>query len=124
MAIQTIVTCDVHDDGITEGSPVLIGALGENYEVDLCDAHRDELLATLEPYLAGARTAQAQRTRRGSGASAGSSPRRRARTDTSAIRAWAREQGYELSDRGRVPTNIMAEYEQASASNGRRRRKK
>lgn len=31
----------------------------------------------------------------------------------SAVRAWAREQGYEINDRGRIPREIVAAYEQA-----------
>jgi hypothetical protein len=35
--------------------------------------------------------------------------------DTAKIRAWAKEQGYDVNDRGRVPGNIREAYEKAHA---------
>ena len=34
--------------------------------------------------------------------------------DTAKIRAWAKENGYEVNDRGRVPANIREAYEKAN----------
>jgi hypothetical protein len=30
-----------------------------------------------------------------------------------AVRAWAREHGYDIKDRGRVPADLVAKYEEA-----------
>jgi hypothetical protein len=40
----------------------------------------------------------------------------RDRVDNAEIRAWARENGYTVSDRGRVPANIVAAYREAQGS--------
>ena len=124
MAIQTIVTCDVHGDGITEGEPTVVGFNGSQYEVDLCEDHREELLAFLEPFLAVARSGdQRQATRSTRRTSTGS--KRGAKRSNSDVREWARAQGYEVSDRGRIPAGIIAEFEQAhagTAKNGRKSR--
>ncbi len=34
--------------------------------------------------------------------------------DTAQIRAWAKENGYEVNDRGRVPASIREAYEKAN----------
>lgn len=73
------------------------------YEIDLTDAHRDELLRALAPYIDAA-----HRVRRGR-RSASSTPRPRAE-DQAAVRAWARENGHEVSDRGRIPTKVVEAY--------------
>jgi hypothetical protein len=55
-------------------------------------------------------------------------PRRRApragrtardRVDNAEIRSWARENGYTVSDRGRVPATIVAAYREAQGSRGK-----
>lgn len=51
-------------------------------------------------------------------APAGAAPRRAPRggaasQDTAKIRAWAKEEGYEVNDRGRVPAQIREAYEKA-----------
>jgi hypothetical protein len=42
----------------------------------------------------------------------------RDRLDTAEIRSWARENGYTVSNRGRVPATIVAAYREAQASRG------
>jgi hypothetical protein len=122
MAIQTIVTCDVHGDGVTGGQPVIVGFDGAQYEVDLCQEHRDELVRFLEPYLAGARRGgQAVAPRASRRRPSGS--KRAARSSSADVREWARSQGYEVSDRGRVPAAIAAEFAQAHGGTKRNGRK-
>jgi hypothetical protein len=122
MAIQTIVTCDVHGDGVTGGEPVTVGFDGAQYEVDLCQQHRDELTRFLAPYLAAARRSDQGAVPRASRRRASGS-KRGARSGTAEVREWARSQGYELSDRGRVPAAIAAEFAQAHGGTKRNGRK-
>jgi uncharacterized coiled-coil protein SlyX len=42
--------------------------------------------------------------------------RRASAVDTVAVRAWARENGYEIKDRGRVPADIVAKYQAATGA--------
>ncbi len=37
----------------------------------------------------------------------------RGQVDTATVRAWARENGYETADRGRVPAAVLTAYQQA-----------
>ncbi|WP_016910274.1 histone-like nucleoid-structuring protein Lsr2 [Streptomyces xiaopingdaonensis] len=82
---------------------------GKSYEIDLTSANAEKLRGLLEPYVkSGRRTGG--RSARGKGrASGGSSP------DTAKIRAWAKEQGYDVNDRGRVPAGIREAYEKATS---------
>lgn len=60
---------------------------------------------------------------------AGSQQRRPAATSTStsnrqfsaAVRAWAKQQGVEISDRGRLPSLIVAQYRAATKGGSARR---
>lgn len=59
------------------------------------------------------------RSRRGSRTTASRSRRRGAAASTpdlAAVRAWARENGYTVSDRGRVPNSILAAYQESVGS--------
>jgi len=70
------------------------------YEIDLTDEHRDDLLRALQPYIEAGRRAGRRRT------SAASS----SGDDRATIRQWARENGYEVSDRGRISAAIVEAY--------------
>ncbi len=79
---------------------------GVNYEIDLNEKHAAELRSAMEKWVSHARRLPARRTRRtGTARAAGTS-------DAAKIREWARENGYEVSERGRVPAEIREAYEQ------------
>jgi hypothetical protein len=75
------------------------------YEVDPSDTHRDELLRLLAPYIDAGRRVRGGRRTVTSSAGAGE--------DRAAVRAWARENGHEISDRGRIPTSALEAYRSA-----------
>jgi hypothetical protein len=105
--IQTIFIDDI-DGGEAEGT-VLFGLDGAEYEIDLSSAHSEELRKSLDAYITHGRKVPgtARRATRGTG-------RRNASIiDTAKIREWAREQGVEIKDRGRVPGDIIAKYRAA-----------
>src|SRR5690242_3326519 len=100
MATQTIITCDVHGDGITPATTVSFGLDGASYEIDLCEPHAAELRGMLARYAELAREGDERGSgRRRSSRSSGGSDRPGRRTDLSEIREWARRKGYEVSDR-------------------------
>ncbi|WP_326598427.1 histone-like nucleoid-structuring protein Lsr2 [Streptomyces sp. NBC_01803] len=87
---------------------------GKTYEIDLNSDNADKLREALEPYVkagrrAGGARAARGRTRTPAAPAAGGA----AGQDTAKIRAWAKENGYEVNDRGRVPANIREAYEKA-----------
>jgi hypothetical protein len=88
-------------DGSEGASRVTFAYGGTGYEIDLGDTHRTELEHALARFIAAAR-----RTGRVT-ASTDRSPYARPvgqGRDLAAIRAWARDHGFEVSDHGRVPT--------------------
>jgi hypothetical protein len=96
---------------------------GVNYEIDLGDFNSERLREALGVYISAARRTGG-RQRRGTGvkalAAVVEAPVVKAapaadREQTKAIRAWAQNQGYEVSARGRIPANIIEEFEEAHA---------
>lgn len=110
MAQRVITTLEDDLDG-SEASETIVFALdGKTYEIDLNDSHAAELREKLAPYLGAARKTSGGRVavrRIGSAKPA---------ADSGAIRTWARENGYEVNDRGRVPAPIREAYEKATAA--------
>ncbi|RKN42938.1 histone-like nucleoid-structuring protein Lsr2 [Streptomyces hoynatensis] len=89
---------------------------GKTYEIDLNSENADKLRSALEPYVKAGRRAGGGRAARGRGGRAAApSGGTGGSQDTAKIRAWAKENGYEVNDRGRVPANIREAYEKAGA---------
>ena len=82
---------------------------GKEYSIDLSDDNAEAFRQTIAPYIeaghrvTGAKTKAARKT-------AGKT----SHSDTKAIREWAHENGYDVSDRGRIPANIMDAYAAAN----------
>ncbi|HET8926965.1 MAG TPA: Lsr2 family protein [Microbacterium sp.] len=90
------------------GDTVLFSLDGVAYEIDLTDEHAAQLREAVQPYIdAGRRVSGAAR----SGGAAGR--RRTGQRDYAPIRAWARENGYKVSERGRIPASVIEAYEAA-----------
>ncbi|GAA3835345.1 Lsr2 family protein [Streptomyces coacervatus] len=110
---QKVVTTYVDDLTGEESSEIATHSIlidGAGVEIDLTDENYEKLLEILNPYLHadGARRIRGAAKAKGtSKASAGG------REDSSAIRAWAKANGFEVSDRGRVPAAVREAYEKA-----------
>lgn len=78
---------------------------GVEVEVDLTTANADELRAALSRFVAAGRRGG---VRKGLSGRAGAK-----RDDLTKIRQWGRENGYEVSDRGRVAETVKAAYDKA-----------
>lgn len=95
---------------VGEGETVHFSLNGTAYEIDLNAAHVDELRQAFEPYISAGRRAGSS----SSGTRASSSRKRPARNpEVAAIRAWAKENGHALSERGRIPAPILDAYNAA-----------
>ncbi len=79
---------------------------GAEYEIDLSNKNATAFREQLTPFVEHARKAGGQRRRSARTASS--------RARSSGIRAWAREQGIAVSERGRIPADIVEQYEAAS----------
>jgi hypothetical protein len=77
---------------------------GRDYEIDLCSKHSDKFDEAISRY--------AQRARKSSGRPVRVKRRTAAHRQHSAnVRAWAKKTGIVVSDRGRIPADVVARYE-------------
>lgn len=96
---------------IGEGETVLFSLDGIAYEIDLTEQNAAALRDALAPYIGAARSVS---TRAASSGNGGGRPRRRTgQQDYTAIRAWAKENGHSVSERGRIPASVLEAYEAA-----------
>lgn len=112
--VVTLYTDDLTGEESTEIDTYTILVNGAGVEIDLTPESHDKLMEALSPFLHAegvrrVRDASAGRGRRSRGGAAPSGKDQ----DSAAIRAWAREQGYEINDRGRVSTTVREAYEKA-----------
>ncbi|MEU2665993.1 Lsr2 family protein [Micromonospora sp. NPDC007220] len=83
---------------------------GVQYEIDLSSANAEILRGAFAPYVA-----HGTKVSRGGVVVGGRAARGRAgatadREQNKAIRAWAKKAGKDISDRGRIPQEIVDEY--------------
>lgn len=99
-------------DGEQAVETVEFGIDGKNYEIDLSDENAARLRDVLALYVASARRTTAGTRRRAAGPSAGGGARRPAidREQNQAIREWARKRDLKISDRGRIPSEVLEAY--------------
>jgi len=96
-------------DGGEATETVTFGLDGTSYEIDLNDKNADNLRSALAPYVGHGRKVTSA-PRRGRKAAAGGADGPSARE----IREWARGNGYDVPDRGRVSADVRAAYEAAN----------
>jgi len=94
---------------VGEGETVHFSLDGSAYEIDLTSAHAADLRSALAPYVSSGR--RTQRGTTGRPAAAGKRPSRN--PETASIRSWAGENGYKLSERGRIPADVIEAYRAA-----------
>ncbi|MBC2932618.1 Lsr2 family protein [Nocardioides sp. zg-1228] len=97
-------------DGTEATETVSFGLDGTTYEIDLNDANAAALREALSGYVGHARKVAGggRRTRRSSGGSASSSS-----SNTKDVREWAKAQGMEVSERGRISADVQQAYDAA-----------
>ncbi len=113
MAQQTKVTMIDDLDGESEAvETVRFGLDDTSYEIDLSDEHADELRTVLRRYANAGRRMSGGR--RPANVRLKQQPAAKASDPTpDDIRAWAREQGLEVSTRGRISTRVRQAYDAA-----------
>jgi hypothetical protein len=110
----TVQLVDDLDGTVAEDiSTVTFGLDGASYEIDLTGGNADKLRAGLADFVEAARRVGG-RAKRGTAVNGASTPAAN-REQTKAIRDWARQNGFDLSDRGRIPTNVIEAFETAHA---------
>jgi hypothetical protein len=108
--VQTLLIDDL--DGGEAESTVRFGLDGAEYEIDLSAENAEALRKALSPYVSAARRAPGSAARRPS-----RSGRRTAGAgtpDSTSVREWAKSQGIEVKDRGRVPAELVVKFKAAT----------
>jgi hypothetical protein len=106
--VQVVLEDDL--DGGKADETVTFGLDGTTYEIDLSKKNAAKLRDALSGYVGVARKVTGRG--RGTTGRAGRS-RGRSATDSADIRAWAKENGYEVSERGRISAEVRAAYNEA-----------
>ena len=78
---------------------------GVEYQIDLAQRNIDKLEKVFQPYIDAGRKVGGRRNRGSAKTSSG--------RDVRAIRQWAQDNGYDVPARGRLPQNIVEEYDAA-----------
>jgi hypothetical protein len=95
LEVQANPTADVHAD-----RTLRFAVNGEEWEIDLTEANAGSFLDMLRPYQAAGRRVRRTRTARPASD----------REEKIRIREWAKAQGEDLHDRGRIPGATVARY--------------
>jgi Lsr2 len=106
--IQTLLVDDL--DGSAAEGTVRFGLDGTEYEIDLNAGHARELRDALARYMDAARRVSGSARKPARGSRRGST----AGLDATGVREWARAQGIEVKDRGRVPADLVAKFKAAT----------
>jgi hypothetical protein len=114
MAQVTEVTLVDDLDGGKADETVTFAIDGKSFEIDLSAAHASELRDALCSFISAARS-----TGPGGGqprqARAGAAPMK-SREENAAIRRWAQENGFQVSERGRLPSTVVMAYANRGAT--------
>jgi hypothetical protein len=115
MAQQTTVRFIDDLDGSEAMGTVTFSLENRAYEIDLSDENTDKLHDALAPFIEHGRQIGGRGAGRGRPRSQGGEKRTRSsRGGTQPIRVWARQHGHQVSDRGRIPKNVVEAYKAAS----------
>lgn len=115
MAKETIVQLTDDLDGGEAAEELTFALRGVEYEIDLSAKNVAALEKALAKFVnAGRRVSRTSTTNRKARTPRGRKETNGAKQDVSAIRTWARDNGYEISNRGRISAGIREAYEAAS----------
>lgn len=101
--VQVLITDDI--TGEPHARTITFAVESTTYEIDLTEENIAALRAALAPWITAARATKSAHI-----------PTQRSRSDgrdpaAAAIRQWARENGIQVPDRGRLPVDVRERYE-------------
>lgn len=109
MARTTVIVLEDDLDGGTATEQLTFSIDGAEYEIDLNEANAQRLRTLLDPYMAAGRRKGGRQQRNTSATS------RRSPKQLQKIRDWARANGHNVADRGRIPQSVLDSYAEANA---------
>jgi hypothetical protein len=119
---QQVITKFTDDlDGSEASGSVEFALDGRSYEIDLSEENASKLREALAPFVSAARRLGGDHGR-GRQAGASAKPRSssaRSREEMAEMRRWLRDNGYQVSDRGRIPNEFIQAYESKTPAPGR-----
>lgn len=107
--VQYLLVDDL--DGGDAVETVTFALDGVTYEIDLSADNAQRLRDDVASWVGHARRAGAGSGRKSAARRPGAGPRR---TDLGRIREWGRENGFAVSDRGRVSAELQAAYDKSN----------
>jgi hypothetical protein len=112
MAQTTLVQLVDDIDGSEASETLTFGLDGTTYEIDLNDAHAEDLREILAPYVSVGRKVAGSGSRSRSTATA---PKQRgsSEVDPKAVRAWAEANNITVNPRGRIKADVVEQYRAA-----------
>jgi hypothetical protein len=107
--VETVFIDDL--DGSKADTTIRFGLDGTDFEIDLNGTHADELRKAAQRYIqAGRKVSNVRRSTRGAS--------RRSTTSggasSSEVREWAKSEGYEVKERGRIPAELVVKFQAAT----------
>lgn len=96
-------------DGTEGAQTVQFGFDGQDYEIEISQAHLDQLTEALAPFIEHGRKVR----RAGTGRTTQPKNTPSARAGATAVREWAAAEGLEVNPRGRIPGEVLAAYDKA-----------
>lgn len=111
IVLEDDLSGEVLEEG--RGETVSFALEGQSYEIDLSGDNATQLRADLRRYVDAARKTSAPRGSTSGRRTAGSGSTAPGRRDTGEIRTWARENGHEVSERGRISSSVIEAYDAA-----------
>ena len=105
------VTCDVCGETTEDPTGVTLGWGREQWELDLCPTHNAELSQQFDTWTANARRVAG---RSGGGGGGGRTSTFGTSSDTTAVREWAKANGFKVGDKGRIAADVRAAYAAAN----------
>ena len=109
MATKVSVALEDDLDGGPAAETMRFGIGGSEYEIDLSEKNARAFRKQLAPFIEHARRAGRGQRRRSGRTSSG-------RERSGDIRAWAKDQGIAISERGRIPASVVEQYEAATGA--------
>jgi hypothetical protein len=107
MATKIAVALEDDLDGGAADETVRFGVGGAEYEIDLSKKNAKKFRTGVAPFVEHARRA-------GRGSARKQARPSSARERSGDIRAWAKQQGIAISDRGRIPASVVEQFEAAT----------
>jgi hypothetical protein len=107
--VKILITCDMDEEEVQAEETIRFGYDGKSYVFELCEKHKKAFEKAILPFVGHARDDEATPAR----------PRRlrvvKSSDDLAAIRGWAKENGYRVSDRGRISAEVRQAFAVANS---------